>query len=118
MAKTLVTGQILLPAGAAVKASAVAHVNLLDTSLADAPSSVVASAKRSDIAAGIARGEALTFALQGQLKSERASYCVEVHIDQEGDGKVRLGDFVNAQSYPVTSFGFPDHISVRTVKVV
>ena len=117
MNKALVSGEIHLPAGVKVRASAIAHVHLLDTSLADAPSGVVASQHISDIAAKLAKGEALTFALQGPIGNERASYAVQVHIDLDGDGKVSLGDFVNAQSYPVITYGFPCRVSVQTVKV-
>lgn len=118
MSEERVTGEILLPKGCVVSAGATAHVQLLDTSMADAPSMLVAEQVINDIAARIARGEALTFELHGQVQSPHATYSVRVHIDQKGDGKVDLGDFVNKQSYPVITFGYPSHVVVQTAQVV
>ena len=118
MTQTRVTGEILLPSGAAVKASAVARVQLLDTSLVDAPASTVASTIIYDVASKLAKGEALTFELDCTINNPAVRYSVSVHVDQEGHGKVSLGDFVNGQSYPALTYGYPNVLSVQTVKVV
>lgn len=117
MRKALVTGEILLPAGAGIKSSAVARVQLLDTSLADAPSVTIASQVVSGLASKLAKGGALAFSLAAENPDAQASYGVSVHIDQSGDGQVKPGDFVSTQSYPVITFGYPNRVCVQTVVV-
>jgi putative lipoprotein len=117
MAQLRVTGEVLLAAGSAVSARAVIHVHLLDTSLADAPSTVIASQVIDGIAGKIARGEALRFELHSPIQNRRASFSVSVHVDMDADGKVGPGDFINAQSYPVTTNGDPTQIIVKTMLV-
>ena len=117
MGKTLVTGEILLPAGASIKSSAVARVQLLDTSLADAPSVAIASQVVGAVATKLAKGGVLEFSLAAPNPDAQASYCVSVHIDQDGDGQIKPGDFVTTQSYPVITFGYPSRVRVQTVVV-
>jgi uncharacterized lipoprotein YbaY len=117
MSEPLVTGEILLPAHSAIPASAVAYVHLLNTSLADAPATIVAEQVINDVAAKIAGGGRIKFALYGEIQDPRASYSVSVHIDVDMDGRVSVGDYINVQSYPVVTFGYPDHIEVKTAMV-
>jgi uncharacterized protein (DUF2141 family) len=42
----------------------------------------------------------------------RARYAVSVHIDVDGNGKINSGDFINMESYPVLTYGYPDNILV------
>ncbi len=117
MAQLRVTGEVLLPAGSAVSARAVVHVHLLDTSLADAPSTVIASQVIDGIAGKIGRGEALRFELHSPIQNRRASYSVSVHVDMDADGEVGPGDFINAETYPAINHGNPTQITVRTMLV-
>jgi uncharacterized lipoprotein YbaY len=117
MSEPLVTGDILLPAGAVIPPRAVAHVHLLDTSLADAPSTIVAEQVIEDVAAKIATGGRIKFALYGEIEDPRASYTVSVHIDVDMDGRVSVGDYVTVQSYPVVTFGYPTHVEAKTVMI-
>lgn len=117
MSKALVTGEILLPAGASLKPSALARVQLLDTSLADAASVEVANQLVSGLAARLAKGETVEFSLVATHTDAQASYSVCVHIDQDGDGQIKPGDFVSTQNYPVITFGYPKRVCVQTVLV-
>lgn len=107
-----VTGEIELPVGVRLAAGAVIRVSLLDTSLADAPSTMVDEQE-----IFVATQPALTFVLRCVEPNPGNNYSVRVHVDQDGDGRVSRGDFVNAQSYPVLTFGHPNHVTVRTVIV-
>ena len=113
MSKLLVTGSILLPPGFVLPHGAVAYVRLLDTSLADAPSTVVAE----QAIEGIAAGKEIGFALYGEIRNWRADYNVSVHIDVDGDRRVSVGDCITVQSYPVITFGRPRKVRVQTVQV-
>jgi uncharacterized lipoprotein YbaY len=117
MSEPLVTGEILLPDGAVLPQGAIAYVRLLDTSLADAPSTTVAELVIHEVAAKLIGGRSIRFALHGELRDARASYTVSVHIDVDMDGRVSVGDYISMQSYPVITFGYPDHIEVKTARV-
>lgn len=117
MSKPLVTGEILFPAHSVLPNNALAYVHLLDTSLADAPSIIIAEEVIEDIAGKAARGERIRFAIYGEIQNQRASYSVSVHIDVDRDGRVGAGDYINMQNYPVITFGYPNHIEVKVVRV-
>jgi uncharacterized lipoprotein YbaY len=117
MGKPLVSGEITFAERPDLPSGAKAYVRLLDTSEADALSSKVAEQVLTDIASRANRGEALPFALDGKIRNERASYTVSVLIDLDGDGEISAGDYINMQSYPVLTYGFPDHVSVEVKRI-
>ena len=48
----------------------------------------------------------------------RRLYAIRVHIDVDNNGKINPGDFVNMQSYPVITHGYPkDNVSVHVKQV-
>lgn len=118
MVNPIVSGEILFPNDSFLQDSAVGYIHLLDVSLADAPSFIVAEEVIEDIAERILKGETIKFALYGEIKNPRASYTVSVHIDLDGDGRVGRGDYINMQSYPVITFGHPNVIKMKVVKVL
>ena len=77
MSKALVTGEILLPAGADLKPGALARVQLLDTSLADAASVEVANQLVSGLAARLAKGETVVHNEKNNfnITSGRTNFC-------------------------------------------
>lgn len=117
MSETLITGEILLPPNAEISANAVIYVHLLDSSRADAPSRVVAKQVIENVAAKLAEGERIMFAIDGGVLDPRASYSISVHVDVDADGQVSVGDHINVQSYPVATFGFANYVEVRTVRL-
>jgi uncharacterized lipoprotein YbaY len=117
MSEPLVAGEVLLPAHSILPSGAVAYVRLLDTSLADAPAMIVAEQVIRDVAKTIARRGQIRFALYGKIQNPQGSYTVSVHIDVDEDGRIGKGDYINMQSYPVITFGYPSHIKVETVQV-
>lgn len=75
------------------------HVELRDTSLADAPAQVLASA---DAVVGDQEGARLATV---ELPAPDASQGLTVwaHADLTGSGDVTVGDFLTTQSHPVPS---------------
>lgn len=114
MRKARVTGEICLPVDARVNAKSLVRVQLLDTSLADAPALEVACQKIGGIEAKLARREMLRFDLTCDRVDPHASYSVQVHVDQNGDGNIKPGDFVNLESCPVITYGYPETVQVQT----
>jgi uncharacterized lipoprotein YbaY len=117
MGKSLINGEIVFVERPDLPPDATAYVRLLDTSAADAPSSKVAEQVLTDIAKKANRGEAIPFAINVEIENERASYTISVHVDLAGDGEISPGDFINMQSYPVLTFGFPNRVSVQVQRI-
>lgn len=117
MATLLVTGVIRLPSHNPLPPSAVIYVHLLDTSLADAPAILISEQVIENAAAKVENDGKIKFALYGELHDFKANYTVSVHVDLDNDGQISQGDYVNVESYPVITFGYPTAIEVKTVKV-
>ncbi len=117
MVNVRVTGEIKMPAGAEPSESAIAHVHLLDTSLADAPSIVLARLEVENLRAGLTPGGTLPFVLECQVADHRVSLSLQAYIDNDHDGKISRGDFINVRSYPVAAAAEQDFIAVETARL-
>ena len=117
MGKPLVSGEIVFAGRPELPAGATAYVRLLDTSAEDGRSSKIAEQILTRFAQKANRGEAVPFALKGKIEDDRASYTISVHVDVDGDGAISPGDFINMQSYPVLTFGYPSHVSVEVKRI-
>lgn len=95
-----VSGRVLLPQ--ALTKSALTIVEVLDVTLADAPS--IRKGKTTVAATG---GAPIAYHVTVLAKIDpKHSYSVRAHVDVDGDGKVSKGDYVTTQSYPVLTHGF------------
>lgn len=117
MVNVRVTGEIKMPAGAEPSESAIAHVHLLDTSLADAPSTVLARLDVENVRASLTPDGRLPFMLKCQVADDRISLSLQAHIDNDRDGKISRGDFTNVRSYPVAAAAEQGFIVVETARL-
>lgn len=117
MSKPVVKGEIKFAGKPALPPSAKTYVRLLNTSLADAPSNVVAEQVIDHIASSLSKNERVAFRLEPDSIDERDSYTVSVLVDLDGDGKVSKGDYISMQSYPVLTFGSPSEVSIEVKQV-
>ena len=117
MDKPLVSGEIIFDQQAHLPPSTKAYVRLLDVSAADAPSRTVAEEVLTDISQKANSGQSIPFSLNGILQNKGGSYIISVLVDVNGDGKISAGDFINKQSYPVLTFGYPSKVSVLVKQV-
>ena len=86
---------------------------ILDTSLADAPSTTIAEA-RGTVATSGAEIATLLF----EIDSVRGRPTVWVLVDVDHDGRTSNGDFVTMQSFPVTPEAFsPGGLNVTVRRV-
>lgn len=113
----LVTGEIVFGEDAQSFSGGTLYVRLEDVSLADAPSKLIAEQILTDISYEIGSETKLEFALKDELPDDSARYNVCAFIDLDGDRQVSQGDYISTQSYPVLTFGYPNHILVRVRKV-
>jgi uncharacterized lipoprotein YbaY len=111
--KRIVKGEIKIAGKPDLPASAKTYVRLLNTSLADAPSAVVAEQVIDDIAGFLRRDEKVTFRLEASSINERDSYTVSVLVDIDGDGAISKGDYISMQSYPVLTYGHPSEVTIE-----
>lgn len=117
MEEPLVRGKIVFDPVPEDLSGATVYVRLEDTSLADAPSRVVAEQVLTHVPARVTTNDTVPFTLYGQQPDPRANYSVSVHVDMHSSGKIRQGDYINTESYPVLTFGYPACISVRVRQV-
>ena len=108
-----VTGVVVLPAGTAPFREATLRVRLLDVTLADAPSPVLAETTMAGQRHTGTAELAVPFVLPAELPAGwRGDLQVSAHVDLTGDGLVRRGDLVSTASHPVFPLG-EDHCVVR-----
>jgi uncharacterized lipoprotein YbaY len=113
VSKPVVKGEIKFAGKPALPASAKVYVRLLNTSLADAPSTVVAE----QVIDHVSKDKPTSFRLEPDSIDERDSYTVSVLVDLDGDGKVSKGDYISMQSYPVLTFGSPSEVTIEVKQV-
>jgi hypothetical protein len=117
MAKPLVSGEIRFAQLPRLPADAKAHVRLSETGKADAPAQLITEQVLTNIAQQANSGQPIPFALSGNLEDERGTYTLSVLVDVDGDGKISIGDYINMQSYPVLTYGYPSEASVLVKEV-
>ena len=100
--------------------NAVIYVRLEDTSVADAPSETVAETELKQLSTELIENGEIPFTLKVQQKLEpRKRYTVSVHVDILGRGHDRInrGDYINTQSYPVLTLGYPTCVDILVHRV-
>ena len=95
----------------------VMHIYLEDVSFADAPARVITSLVIDRIPSDARTKGRVPFIIQGSIPDNKSRYSIRVHVDLDGDGKISKGDYINTVSYPVLTYGNPEHVEVR-VEVV
>jgi uncharacterized lipoprotein YbaY len=110
-------------------AGATVYIRLEDVTMQDAPSKLILQqvinnvsygGGADDIAGHYHHQKKLEFALFGDriVVDARRLYTITVHIDVDNNGKINPGDFINMESYPVITHGYPkDNVSVHVRQV-
>lgn len=114
----LVSGEIVFDKGGPPTVSDIISliVSLEDTTYADAPAKLIAQQKTL-ISAETARHGSIPFVVYGEVPDRLAVYTISVLVDIDRDGKVGHGDYVNAASYPVLTFGNPNRVTIQVKEV-
>ena len=108
MSERVVSGRVIFPPEAQSVEAAAVRVQVLDVSLADAPSSVAGEVVLHHVSIPPG-GSSLEFSVPVEPQ-EAASYTVWVHVDVQGDGQLRPGDLVSTGSHPVLTRGQPERV--------
>ena len=97
--------------------NATLYVYLENTSFIDAASKVVADYMHRNVNVNPEAPHTLSFELAYTDLHPKDSFAIRVHIDIDNDGKVSKGDFINMQSYPVITFGYPMEVSIEVKQI-
>ena len=108
-----ISGSILLPQNISRDKSRNVLIEVRDTSLADAPSTVVAEQQLKNVP--LAPSGAIPFSLEVPDVQSQRQLSLRVHLDLDGTGTVTAGDLMNVQAYPVTQGGGPLNVKVVAV---
>lgn len=117
MTAPLVSGRVRFDGVEPEFSNATVYIRLEDVSRADHASEIVSERTFSNVSNDAFGGGGLEFELEGPLPDETARYTVSVHVDMDTDGKVSRGDYITQESFPVLTFGNPDHRIVRVRRV-
>lgn len=113
----VIEGEIVFDQVVKSFSGATAYVRLLDTSRADAPSTVIVEEVIQGVSHQAGSTDTQPIRLEGQVPDENARYELAVHIALGGAREINQGDFITTQSYPVLTRGYPRQVSVRVQEV-
>ena len=108
-------GEIVLPANAPDRVAKIVLIEVRDVSVADAPSTVVASTRLEGVHSR--PNGRIPFTLRAPGETKARMLALRVHVDWDGDGKVASGDLLTTESIPVAlagNFG-PIRATVRLI---
>lgn len=115
-ASSKVTGRVAFGSDARFFSGATVRVRLEDVSRADASARTLAEQVIRDVSYTPGGASDVPFVLHVERLSERRAYSVRVHVDLDGDGDIKRGDYVSTESYPVTG-GHAHDLTVRVRRV-
>ena len=108
-------GNILLPQNISREKSRQVLIEVRDTSIADAPSTVVAQQSLKNVL--LAPGLAIPYSLEVPTEQSQRHLSLRVHVDLDGTGAVTPGDLLTVQAYPIKQGGGAGPLDVHVVPV-
>ena len=96
---------------------ATVYVQLVDVTLADAPSKVISEEIINDVSIDMENLLDLSFSIRAPSLDECAMYTLMVHVDVSGSGEITLGDYITMESYPVSPTESFSHMQVQVRQV-
>jgi len=112
-----VNGELVFDQDTKLFSGATAYVRFEDVSLQDAPSKVISEQIIRNVGYDPLNPQKIRFELVGDIADMQGTYAISVHIDLDGNGKINSGDFINMQSYPVLTHGYPNNIVIHLKEV-
>jgi uncharacterized lipoprotein YbaY len=120
----LVKGEISFDKKNIIKSfsGATVYIRLEDVTMQDVPSKLISQQVIKNVCYNYVAGHhknRIEFALFSDIVVDvRRSYAISVHIDVDNNGNINSGDFINTESYPVITHGYPnDNVLVRVRQV-
>jgi uncharacterized lipoprotein YbaY len=110
-----ITGAIVLPGDAPVVIAGQVIIEVLDISLADAPSQLIAEQLLSNVA--LQPGGRINFSIVAPEVDANRTLTLRVHISLDGSGQVKSGDLLSTTIYPIPNTGTPPPFDVAVVVI-
>jgi len=116
-ATIIVEGQVQFVGMSSSIPHATMYVQLVDVTLADAPSTVIAEEVIHNVSIDVESPHAVPFSIRAPSLNERAMYTLMVHVDVSRSGRITLGDYLTMESFPVSLIDSPVFINVQVCLV-
>ena len=113
----IVTGSIIFSQELNSFSGATANIYLEDVSLIDAPSQIITKQVIPNLSHQIGTENRVEFALFGEIPNPCAKYSIRVEVTLHKDESIHRGDYISMESYPVLTFGYPNHVSVLVQEI-
>jgi hypothetical protein len=97
----LIRGELLVEGDPFDLSGASVHVQLLDTSRADAASITISQFQVQALARGTTTSDRIPFEFNVDNLDPRGYYILAAHIDINGDGQKSIGDYITMESFPL-----------------
>lgn len=110
-----ITGEIAIPANAPVADDASVLVEIRDTSVSDAPSTVLAAHVFPNTL--IRPGEHVRFQIATPEVDRSKTLTLRAHVSLDGSGQVKAGDLLTVASFPVANTGDVDGLRVSVAVI-
>jgi putative lipoprotein len=110
-----VTGVIRLPEDVPDRRAATMLVEVRDVSMADAPSTVVASRKIRDVE--LEPSKEIKFRLKVPEAEANRMLSLRVHISLEGGDRIEPGDLLTTAIHPVAAAGSVADLEIPVVRI-
>ena len=110
---SIVKGRIVIDSDIKSLSGAAIFVRLEDASFADTHSTLVSEQIIKSVNYDVKSPNQFDFELHAENLDDKADYIIQVHIDVDGNGIVSSGDFINMESYPVITHGFPRDVLIQ-----
>lgn len=113
----LIEGEIELVDFSSPIFDATVYVRLLDVSLADMSSVVIAEEIIPHISMEALSPISIPFSMQSPELDKSLTYTLSAHVNVNGKNGINSGDYITTESYPLTSAGLPAHITLNLYQV-
>ena len=108
-----IKGEIVIDQDCPGLEGAVIYVYLEDVSRADAPATLIASSKLTDVRHTAGQEDRVAFELPAEPSDPRAAYAVRAHVAPHGGEDVQVGDLITMEFTPVGPAHPADDVKVR-----
>lgn len=110
-----IAGNIIVPANAPAVKAGLILIEVRDTSLADAPSTVIAQQELTNIA--LKPNGRIAFNLRAPEVAPNRSLSMRVHVSLDGSGIVKSGNLLTTASYSVPNVGDTPNLEIHVVVI-
>jgi uncharacterized lipoprotein YbaY len=113
---SIVKGEILFDRPLELSQKFTIYIRLEDVTMIDSYSKIITEKKIKSISHQYNSANKLIFEIQGVI-CEKHRYIISAHADLDGDNNISKGDFINMQSYPVLTHGYPNFVSITLKEI-